>query len=87
MTQYKEGHLIFYDNGIIGCQPNNKILWEDPAFGTKPFPRQKLSVIREIKSCEASRTSWVSDDSDDFFLPTEQRQTRKTEHPLSHEPL
>lgn len=80
-TQYKEGHLIFYDNGIIGCQPNNKILWEDPAFGTKPFPRQKLSVIREIKSCEASRTSWVSDDSDDFFYRLNNDKQEKPSNP------
>jgi len=76
-SQYKEGHLIFYDNGIIGCQPNNRILWEDPSFGTKPFPREKLSVVREIKSCEAVRTPWVSDDSDDFFYRLKNKQKKK----------
>lgn len=69
-TQYKEGHLIFYDCGAIGCQPNNKIIWEDPSFGTGAFPKDPLSVIREIKSCESGASKWLSDESEDFYYKT-----------------
>lgn len=32
--QHKHLHVCFLENGLIGAFPNNRILWDDPAFWT-----------------------------------------------------
>ncbi len=32
--QHKSAHVCFLENGLIGAFPNNRLLWDDPAFWT-----------------------------------------------------
>lgn len=66
---YKNAHLIKLDNGCFALQPNNRILWRDSNFITKPFdlnniPRYKVDKQEFI--CERS-DRWTSEDTDCFY--------------------
>lgn len=39
--QHKHLHLVFMDDGLIGAFPNNRLLWDDPAFWetTRELPK------------------------------------------------
>lgn len=70
-TQFKEGHLIFGDNGQIFCQPNNRIFWKDMSFVTKPM--KELKVIKDRPSVECFSDKWVSDDTDSFYYSIDEK--------------
>ncbi len=66
---YKNAHLLKLDNGCFALQPNNRILWRDSNFITKPLtpnniPRYK--VDKKIFACERS-DRWVAEDTDAFY--------------------
>ncbi len=66
---YKNAHLIKLDNGCFALQPNNRILWRDSNFITKPLdvnniPRYK--VDKEEFVCERS-DRWTSEHTDSFY--------------------
>ena len=66
---YKNAHLIKLDNGCFALQPNNRILWRDSNFITKPLDPKNLpkyKVDNQIFVCETS-DRWVSQDSDCFY--------------------
>lgn len=66
---YKNAHLIKLDNGCFALQPNNRILWRDSNFITKPLNSNNLpkyKVDKRIFVCETS-DRWTSEDSDCFY--------------------
>lgn len=66
---YKNAHLIKLDNGCFALQPNNRILWRDSNFITKPLNSNNLpkyKVDKKIFVCETS-DRWTSEDSDCFY--------------------
>lgn len=65
-TQYKCAHLIRLDNGNYALQPNNRLMWRDMSFTTKPFPeRPDWLVDNKTWICEKTSDSWLVDDKDD----------------------
>ena len=66
---YKNAHLIKLDNGCFALQPNNRILWRDTNFITKPLNVNNLpkyKVDKQVFVCETS-DRWTSEDSDGFY--------------------
>lgn len=66
---YKNAHLIKLDNGCFALQPNNRILWRDSNFITKPFDKSSLpkyKVDKHIFVCERS-DRWTSEHTDCFY--------------------
>lgn len=66
---YKNGHLIALDNGCFALQPNNRILWRDTNFITKPLTLDKIphyKVDNQLFVCEVS-DRWQSQDTDAFY--------------------
>jgi hypothetical protein len=71
---YKNAHLIKLDNGCFALQPNNRILWRDTNFITKPLDPKNLpkyKVDKNIFVCETS-DRWTSQDSDNFYYNIEE---------------
>lgn len=72
---YKNAHLIKLDNGCFALQPNNRILWRDTNFITKPLDPNNLpkyKVDKKIFICETS-DRWTSQDSDNFYYGIEEK--------------
>lgn len=68
-NDYKNAHFIKLDNGNFALQPNNRILWRDSNFITKPLDSNnipKYKVDKQIFVCETS-DRWTSEDSDNFY--------------------
>lgn len=66
---YKNAHLIKLDNGCFALQPNNRILWRDSNFITKPIENNnipKYKVDNKIFTCENS-DKWTAEDTDCFY--------------------
>jgi hypothetical protein len=64
---HKCGHILKLDNGCYACQPNNRILWSDPALITKPFiavPDYKTN--NHIFKVEDG-LKWAASDDDRMF--------------------
>lgn len=66
---YKNAHLIKLDNGCFALQPNNRILWRDSNFITKPLDPQNLPKYKVDKTVFVCETAdrWVSQDTDCFY--------------------
>jgi hypothetical protein len=61
--------MIKLDNGCFALQPNNRILWRDTNFITKPLDLNnipKYKVDKQVFICENS-DKWVSEDTDNFY--------------------
>lgn len=43
--QHKAAHICFLENGLIGAFPNNRILWDDPAFWTATTERPDFKSL------------------------------------------
>lgn len=66
---YKNAHLIKLDNGCFALQPNNRILWRDSNFITKPIDTSnmpKYKVDKQEFICERS-DRWTSEHTDCFY--------------------
>jgi hypothetical protein len=64
---HKCGHVVALDDGNIAIQPNNRMLWADPATITKPFavtPDYRTNT--RIWTCEG-KARWATEDSDQMF--------------------
>jgi hypothetical protein len=75
-SDYKCGHLLLADPGYLMCQPNNRILWRDSNWITRPFPfdKSRIQVDRELPSVEALSDRWVAEDGHSYYytmLPRE----------------
>ena len=68
-SDYKCGHIMVSDDGYLLCQPNNRILWKDSNWITKPFPisAKEIKVDTELKSVENVSSRWITDDDDSFY--------------------
>ena len=69
-SDYKCGHVLFSDNGYLLCMPNNRIIWKDSNFITKPLPKnlKQFKVDTELLSVENVSDKWVNvEDSDCYY--------------------
>lgn len=67
-SDYKCGHVLVADDGYLLCQPNNRILWRDSNWITKPFDNiAQMKVDHELLSVETVSDKWVSEDTDAFY--------------------
>ncbi len=65
---WKCAHLLELDNGCYALQPNNRILWADPATIPEPFPDPPPSY--KVQTTEWSvehHRKWATQDADRFF--------------------
>lgn len=69
-TGWKNAHIIELDNGCLVGQPNNRILWADPATITRPFSvRPDYKTMSHTWSVEGVGR-WATEDSDKMFYET-----------------
>jgi hypothetical protein len=68
-ADYKNGHLIFADDGFLLLQPNNRLTWKDMNFVTRdfPVPPKEIKVDKEWLRVETFSDRWVSEDTDSFY--------------------
>lgn len=67
-TQYKSAHLIKLDNGNFTLQPNNRLIWKDMSFVTKPFPKKPdWKVDNKEWICESKSDKWIINSDDDVY--------------------
>ena len=45
VEQHKHLHVCFIENGLVGAFPNNRILWDDPAFWTATTERPDFKSL------------------------------------------
>jgi hypothetical protein len=67
-SDYKCGHVLVADDGYLLCQPNNRILWKDSNWITKPFDNMKdMKVDQTLLSVESVSDRWVAEDTDGYY--------------------
>jgi|ADGO01.1.fsa_nt_gi hypothetical protein len=66
---YKCAHIFFADDGYLLAQPNNRCIFKDMNWVTRPFPIpfSEIKTDRAIISVESFSDRWVSEDSDCFY--------------------
>lgn len=70
-TQYKAAHLIKLDGGNFTLQPNNRLMWKDMSFITKPFPEKPdWKVDNKDWVCEDVSDRWVVHHENDNYYYT-----------------
>lgn len=70
-TQYKAAHLIKLDGGNFTLQPNNRLMWKDMSFTTKPFPKKPdWKVDDKDWVCESVSDRWVVHHENDSYYYT-----------------
>lgn len=68
--EHKCAHIIKLDQGNYAAQPNNRILFADPAWIHEPFVNiPSYKVCQKDYKVEKS-SKWVTEDSDKFFYQT-----------------
>jgi hypothetical protein len=66
---HKNAHILRLDNGCFAAQPNNRILWYEPAFITNPYgpgERPDFLTNSHIWKCEGV-SKWATEDSPAMF--------------------
>lgn len=68
---HKNAHIIQLDNGLYAAQPNNRILWREPSFITKPMDLSKgqkpdYLTNSHVWKCEIDQ-KWCAEDSQKLF--------------------
>ncbi len=69
-SDYKCGHILVSDDGYLLCQPNNRILWKDSNWITKPFTDEMIKQMKvddSLISVESVSDRWVSGDNDQYY--------------------
>lgn len=68
-SDYKCGHIFKADDGYLLCQPNNRILWKDSNWITKPLAEnlKQFKVDTELISVENQSNRWVTEDSESYY--------------------
>lgn len=70
-SQYKAAHLIKLDGGNFSLQPNNRLMWKDMSFITKPFPEKPdWKVDDKDWVCEEVSDRWVVHHENDNYYYT-----------------
>jgi hypothetical protein len=72
-TQYKAAHLIKLDGGNFSLQPNNRLMWKDMSFITKPFPdKPDWKVDNKDWVCESVSDRWtINHENDSYYYNVE----------------
>lgn len=65
-SDHKCQHIVKLANGYFGAYPNNKILWEEVAFVTKPMTERPDYKINNHKF-HAENGDYITNDDDKFF--------------------
>jgi hypothetical protein len=63
---HKCAHIIKLDNGNFAAQPNNRILWQEPSFITRPLKegdRPRYRTNSHVWRCE-TESVWCTEHSD-----------------------
>lgn len=63
---WKSAHMIRLDNGYFALQPNNRILWESPAF-VKKLEKPDYALTERVWKCEGGGTT-----TDEYFYKPEE---------------
>ncbi len=66
---HKNAHILRLDNGCFAAQPNNRMLWYEPAFITRPYAsgeRPDYVTNSHIWKCEGI-SKWATEDSPAMF--------------------
>jgi hypothetical protein len=73
-SDYKCGHILESDDGYLLCQPNNRLLWKDSNWVTKPPPEnlKQFKVDVELPSVENQSDRWITEDTDSYYYDIEQ---------------
>jgi hypothetical protein len=69
-SDYKCGHILVSDDGYLLCQPNNRILWRDSNWITKPFGDElmkEMKVDDSLISVESVSDRWVTGDNNQYY--------------------
>lgn len=76
---YKNGHVLFADDGYLLCQPNNRLTWKDMNFVTRPFPviPKEIKVDKEWLRVETFSDRWVAEDGDSFYYDIRQEHAQQ----------
>lgn len=65
-TQYKAAHLIKLDDGNFTLQPNNRLMWRDMSFVTRPFPKKPdWKIDNKEWFCEGVSDKWLMNKEDE----------------------
>jgi hypothetical protein len=65
-TQYKAAHLIKLDDGNFTLQPNNRLMWRDMSFVTRPFPQKPdWKIDNKDWFCEGVSDKWLMNKEDE----------------------
>lgn len=76
--EHKSMHILELDNGNFCAQPNNRILFHDPAWIEEPFKTvPKYKVCSKFYRCEQNE-KW-STTGDDYFYEVKSEEDDKTE--------
>lgn len=78
---HKCAHVLKLDNGCFAAQPNNRILFSEPSFVTKPFTdgeRPDYLTNSHVWKCEG-RTKWNTEDSQVYFYETQANDAAPTQ--------
>lgn len=71
--EHKCLHFIEMDDGNFMLQPNNRCLWTDPSFVTKPFDTNAgYKVATKVIDCERG-DDWVTEDSNAQYYKIEEK--------------
>lgn len=62
---WKSAHFVRLDNGYFAAQPNNRILWENPAF-VKKLEKPDYALMERVWKCEGAGTT-----TDKYFYEKE----------------
>lgn len=57
---HKCAHILALDNGCLAAQPNNRILWADPATIERPFARRPDYLTNTRAFSVEGTTKWVT---------------------------
>lgn len=70
--EHKSAHVLKLENGCFAALPNNRIIWHEPSFITKPLDLTKGHPGYRTNSHRWSVEShWHAEDSDAFFYGLE----------------
>ena len=73
---WKCGHFIKLDNGNFAIQPNNRILWYDPAFIENPYTgtdRPDYIINSHEWICEMTESKYITTSDEYFYDVTESK--------------
>lgn len=72
-NEHKSAHIIELDSGCLVAQPNNRVLWADPAWIHQPFEKvPDYKTCSKYYVCERNE-KWVTEDSNRMHYSVEEK--------------